>query len=198
MKRLALWMFRLAAVVSLVLCIATVADRFTHAWRSTRIELSWWRMEGADRLTRKLSVTTGKGVVMATMYRYTEEDRTAMKRNRFFFGSGPHYDNWMLGDTLIGRAGFGVYAHAISRAPGATNKWGSMPRTEQFTGFGLPNWFAESMFGLIPALWWRSHLNHRVLVRTGHCINCGYDLRATPDRCPECGTIPLTAKGEAA
>jgi hypothetical protein len=36
----------------------------------------------------------------------------------------------------------------------------------------------------------RRAATRQVRIENGLCLNCGYDLRETPERCPECGKIP--------
>jgi hypothetical protein len=59
--------------------------------------------------------------------------------------------------------------------------------------FFLPHEYSVSLFPIAAAFLvlpaWRHLATRKRKSKAGMCQNCGYDLRATPDRCPECGTI---------
>lgn len=50
----------------------------------------------------------------------------------------------------------------------------------------VPHWFVAAAAAIPQVLRWRRRRNDKR--RAGLCLRCGYDLRATPDKCPECGT----------
>jgi hypothetical protein len=54
----------------------------------------------------------------------------------------------------------------------------------------LPLWLPVLVFGVLPARRVLRRRRDRNRRRAGHCPACGYDLRATPGRCPECDTVP--------
>jgi hypothetical protein len=55
--------------------------------------------------------------------------------------------------------------------------------------FRIPYWFCCAFTAALPA----HHVRRRLMrARQPHaCPGCGYDLRATPIRCPECGEAPV-------
>jgi hypothetical protein len=53
---------------------------------------------------------------------------------------------------------------------------------------GFPVWPLAALTALLPAARLYRRLVRRRRYGAGRCRTCGYDLRATPDQCPECGT----------
>ena len=96
---------------------------------------------------------------------------------------------WLLKGAMLGA---GWLSHESE--PSRPYSWGS-----GFLGFGyenlshvrvvdVPHWFLALLFAVPPTLTLRAAIRSRRRHRAGFCPTCGYDLRATPQRCPECGT----------
>jgi hypothetical protein len=54
----------------------------------------------------------------------------------------------------------------------------------------VADWPLAVFAAILPILWFFKRRKTSRLMRIGRCLRCGYDLRATPGRCPECGRAP--------
>lgn len=61
-------------------------------------------------------------------------------------------------------------------------------RVQRVRSLTVPWAWPAALFGLLPALAAVRYIRTHHRVRPGRCTRCGYDLRASPRRCPECGT----------
>jgi hypothetical protein len=59
--------------------------------------------------------------------------------------------------------------------------------------FAVPYWAFALLCAMLPGAWLILNRRRRRLARAGLCLVCGYDLRATPERCPECGAEPAAS-----
>ncbi|HZL36674.1 MAG TPA: hypothetical protein VFC78_15245 [Tepidisphaeraceae bacterium] len=71
--------------------------------------------------------------------------------------------------------------------------------SETYRGLVVPLWLPLLLLSILPIIQFRKYARRKRQSRDGCCLSCGYDLRASPDRCPECGrqTHPAKRKPEA-
>jgi hypothetical protein len=179
---------RLAAAVSLLLCVGVLVlwarsysgrdyAEWTKRWREGNVV----EVRYADLLSREGRLRLSPG--WATAQKGTELDDIFLKRAR---------------DTE-GKAIFTARREQKAPTDYAEKRVWEPIEWDYYTGpvisgeregvlrLYVDHWVMAVVFGIAPAVWgvrwWR-----RRRFPEGSCQNCGYDLRESPGRCPECGT----------
>ncbi len=186
MKRFRRWMFNFVAGVSLSLCAISC-----WVWVRASYTPESWRYLARDpsRYTAGIyRIGWNRGGVYVTHIGYV-------------YNNLRHYEqNWFPAKVL---------EHQLERNPGSTstlpwwsgtNEFFSPPergsgRARVFS-FGIHPSLLVGLFAILPVIWGIVFFHHRSQSKrlADCCKTCGYDLRASPERCPECGTAAGTAK----
>jgi hypothetical protein len=192
--------------LSLVVCAAALVFWARGYWVVDVVEVMGYRAAGGDVTTTVHRVSNGKGVVVFAhsrrwnayfpgtsvkrdaQGRWVEVprapppdahsrrvERTSMEPDRF----------QVLGTTPWQRLGFNAYSGGDEKL----GRGGQLAERNRYGGLRVPHWLVVLLTGAPGFLSLRSlaKLRRRSRIRRGLCARCAYDLRATRDRCPECG-----------
>jgi hypothetical protein len=175
-------LFNLAAAVSLVLLLACaglwVHSYFAYDYLVRNREVTWHVWSGRGRVGVFVvwwrDSTSGFMPPRDEHFRYSQPSPVNLPQPPPFNTLGAHF--WRFLD-------FEVERDVPVVPPPLGRTYVSTPTIR----IVVPHWFLMLLSLPLPALWLVGFLRSR-RHRHGLCTSCGYDLRASPDRCPECGT----------
>jgi hypothetical protein len=116
----------------------------------------------------------------------SEWDQNHSERSGRYRASSKKWANsdtqgWFLSE--MGNADFWKQWHGY----GVLQKNNSVIHQPCWTEVLFPTWAGIAALLLPMGLWAILGWRQRRRIKAGCCVNCGYDLRASPERCPECG-----------
>jgi hypothetical protein len=192
-------LFNLAVAALLLVCIFTTALWIRSYWSADRV--SWTRFWYDGTVSRASENPKHfKNWTLYTVVLHSERGGLRL----FYHSSGGH-------DAYFNpqRSGFKMRCEPPSRYPYAGASGIRPAFMRALGGFQLhherevdrtsyhrwlnlvaPHWALASVTLLTPLVWAYRYQRLRRRVAKCICAHCGYDLRATPDRCPECGAVP--------
>jgi hypothetical protein len=196
-------LLNIATAVSLMLCTVTVVLSVRGFWSADTFAVGKWWRDGTVMFDRSYHLMTNWhdiGINYTTETAHlTPHEQERLHATPWSFSHGtnepPSFRQWSGGPRewpygppgWMTWLGFSTYHFRDITRGDAVNG----PLTCDQTIATVPSWLVVMVFALIPA--WRLWKRIR-FARPGACRTCGYDLRATLDRCPECGTRVIQAQ----
>lgn len=174
------WLFTLLAVLSLILFLTFAAMRL---WAPHGRDWSYY----AD--DQRYSVTHATRWIRFEIHEGRRTPHVVNGQTQYSFGGKLMDGSWQRTRELPLRI---IYGRSPVSAVGAD------PRLAYYRNLAVPTWLLLLISAILPALWtiitFRAVRRRRRAARLHLCPHCSYDLRASTDRCPECGTLIPVAK----
>ena len=168
-------LFTIVSALSLLLCVTVAA--------------AWGRAQFGDELWVRC---VGHSLVL-----YGADGQAAATAPMYFFDPSQSATLYEGPRGLLRLLRAGRLGTASSRFASVEFYWDARRPVPTFRVLVVPLAYPLALTALPPLAWLATRRRRARRAARGLCRQCGYDLRATPDRCPECGTVSAAKEGAA-